>query len=555
GGPYVAASFLARVALYAQIPAAAYALRKAAVAGPRVALPRSLLLALGPGLLVAGAMAVFPGPLLDLTYGGRYLQATGLVRVLGVALFLSGLAQVLIQLLMGAGRTAWVWSSSAVSIVGLAALFLFAEVGFALAWTMVAVHAAVLSVAVLHLRRALAAERGAEGAVLVLNWRDTKHPQGGGCEVYVEETARRLAAMGRRVTMFCADHGEAPRDEVVDGIRYIRRGTWRSVYLWAAAYHLLGRFGPHDVVLDVQNGVPFFSPLYCGRPVVVMVTHVHREQWGMVFGPLTARIGWWLESRLAPRVYRRASYIAISQATRDGLAAIGVAPERTAVVLAGGAEALEQPPTGAARGAEPSIAYLGRLVPNKRIELIIDALAALREDVPGLRLRVMGQGYWEDELRAHAERRGVAGSVVFEGFVDEETKRRILAESWVLTLTSVQEGWGIVVLEAAAQRTPTVAMRVGALSESVVDGETGLLADDFEGFVENLRRVLDRPDLRERLGEAASAHARRFTWDATAAGFDEVLTEAVARHGRDPVGSGALDPDPAPTAIPFVADI
>src|SRR5439155_12662225 len=114
---------------------------------------------------------------------------------------------------------------------------------------------------------------------------------------------RRLAAAGRPVTVFCARHSLAPREETRDGVRYVRRGSWWSVYLWAAVYHVFGRFGPHDTVLDVQNAIPFFSPLYCGRRVVVLVHHVHREQWGMFFGPRMARLGWWIESRLAPALY------------------------------------------------------------------------------------------------------------------------------------------------------------------------------------------------------------------------------------------------------------
>src|SRR5215204_1484079 len=110
-----------------------------------------------------------------------------------------------------------------------------------------------------------------EGGVLFLNWRDTTHPEGGGSAVYVERVAAGLAAQGRPVTLFCAAHPGAPATERVGGVRVVRRGGRLTVYLHAWWAHLTGRLGRHDVVVDVQNGLPFFSVLWGRRPVVVLV--------------------------------------------------------------------------------------------------------------------------------------------------------------------------------------------------------------------------------------------------------------------------------------------
>src|SRR5215211_4894667 len=108
------------------------------------------------------------------------------------------------------------------------------------------------------------------GGVLFLNWRDTTHPEGGGSEVYVERFAAGLAAQGRPVTLFCAAHPGAAASERVGGIRVVRRGGRLTVYLHAWWAHLTGRLGRHGVVVDVQNGLPFFSALWCRRPLVVL---------------------------------------------------------------------------------------------------------------------------------------------------------------------------------------------------------------------------------------------------------------------------------------------
>src|SRR5215218_300723 len=385
--------------------------------------------------------------------------------------------------------------------------------------------------------RALGPGTEPRGGVLILNWRDTTHPEGGGSEVYVERIAAGLAAQGRPVTLFCAAHPGAPAAERVGGIRVVRRGGRLSVYPHAWWAHLTGRLGGHEVVVvDVQNGLPFFSALWCRRPLVVLVHHVHREQWRVVLPPLQARLGWWVESRLAPRLYRRARYVAVSEATRRELVGLGVRPEAVTVVHNG--MAAPGPAAAAARTPFPSVCVLGRLVPHKRIELALEAAARIRPHLPGLRVRVVGQGWWEPRLRE---------AVDLLGWVDEETKQRVLASSWALAMPSVKEGWGRAVLEAAANGTPTVAFRnAGGLGESVLHGTTGLLADDLDQFTRHLAWVLLNRHLRERLGEAARAHAARFTWPQAVAGFAAVLDGAAAPAGRAADAGRTAGEEPAP---------
>lgn len=355
--------------------------------------------------------------------------------------------------------------------------------------------------------------------VLVLNWRDLTHPEGGGSELYVENVARRLAAGGDRVTLFCADHGNAPRDEVKDGVRYVRRGHRHTVYLWAAVLMVLGRLGRTGTVVEVHNGVPFLARLFTRRRVVVLVHHVHREQWHVVFGRVAARIGWVLESWVAPRVNRRCDYVAVSDVTKDELVELGVAAERITVVHNGTSPAL---PTVSPRAAVPTIAVLGRLVPHKRVHLVLEAAAALRADLPELQVEIAGTGYWAEELQRRIEELGLQGVAHLRGRVSEQDKHELLARAWVHAVPSLKEGWGLSVVEAGTHATPSVAFaHAGGLAESIVDGVTGTLVE--EDFAGALRELLLDPERRARLGEGARVHAARFTWTASAQGFSAVL--------------------------------
>ncbi|MEV4658868.1 glycosyltransferase family 4 protein [Micromonospora sp. NPDC049301] len=374
--------------------------------------------------------------------------------------------------------------------------------------------------------------------VLFLNWRDTTNPEGGGSEVYLERIAAELVAMGYRVTLLCAAHGNAgPAETTAEGVRVLRRGSRHTVYARAALTCLAGRFGlgplgrhgRPDLVIDVCNGVPFFAPLYAGRPVIALVHHVHREQWPVVFGPWMARLGWWIESWLAVRLYRRCRYVTVSEASRAELAALGVAAERIDVVP-NGTPTVTGPPLP--RTPHPSLLVLGRLVPHKRVEIALRAVAELIGELPDLELVVAGQGWWEQPLRELCDSLGIADRVRFTGFISEEEKHAVLSSAWVALTPSLKEGWGLTIVEAAARSTPTVAFRyAGGVAEAMVDTETGLLVDDEAEFTAQVRELLADDVRRKAMGEAALHHASRFTWAATGARFAELVTHATGRAG------------------------
>lgn len=367
--------------------------------------------------------------------------------------------------------------------------------------------------------------------VVFLNWRDTRNPEGGGSERYVENVARALVEMGHRVTVVCAAHSRAPADELRGGVRFVRRGSKLGVYpaaLWALGSRRLGAF---DVVVDVQNGVPFLSRLVTRKPVVVLVHHVHREQWPIVYGPRAAAVGWWIESRLAPRVYRRCPYVAVSEVTREELVALGVGADRITVVH-NGTEPVPLLPPSVSR--HRSLVAVGRLVPHKRLEHALATVKTLSQEFPGISLTVVGDGWWADHLHQLAVDEGVTDLVEFTGFVDDATKHRILAESKVHLMPSLKEGWGLSIMEAASHAVPSVAYRTaGGVSESVLDGMTGLLVeDDPVAFTAAVRRLLTDSRLRVELGDAARLRAVTFTWEHTAKSFAVVLTDAMTHRAR-----------------------
>jgi len=228
------------------------------------------------------------------------------------------------------------------------------------------------------------------GRIAFLVWRDTRHPEGGGSELFVERMAEWLAGQGHEVTVVCAAHADAPRDEIRAGVRFRRRGGRLTVYLHGLAYLLTARGRRTDVVVDVQNGLPFFSPLVRRRGLIVLVHHVHREQWQIIYPGWRGHLGWWLESRLAPRVYRGRRYVTVSQASRADLARLGVAAERVQVVHNG--IDVPHPQATAPPSAAPTLCVLCRLVPHKQVEHALEVAARLRPTMPASASRSSATG-------------------------------------------------------------------------------------------------------------------------------------------------------------------
>ena len=379
--------------------------------------------------------------------------------------------------------------------------------------------------------------RPAVRSVLLLCWRDTGHPQGGGSETYLQRIGAELAGAGVDVTLRTALYDGALTCERLDGVQISRGGGPYTVYIRAGLAMVAARIGlgplrhsRPDVVIDSQNGLPFLARLAFGRRVIVLVHHCHRDQWP-VAGRILSRVGWFVESRLSPRLHRRNQYVTVSLPSVHDLAELGVDGGRVAVVRNGLDEAPPHTLTGA-RSATPRIVVLSRLVPHKQIEDALDAVAQLLPRVPDLHLDVVGGGWWQDRLLQHAQRLGIAEAVTFHGHVQEDTKHSLVQRCWVHVLPSRKEGWGLAVIEAAQHGVPTIGYRSsGGLTDSIVDGVTGLLVDSHADLVDRLEQLLFDRVLREELGAKAAARSREFSWPQSAAAMRTVL-ETVHAGGR-----------------------
>ncbi|HWJ60546.1 MAG TPA: glycosyltransferase family 4 protein [Acidimicrobiales bacterium] len=371
----------------------------------------------------------------------------------------------------------------------------------------------------------------------MLAWRDLDDVEAGGSEVHAAEVARLWAEAGIEVVMRTSYAQGHPPKAKRDGYQVIRKAGRYLVFPRAAASEAAHRYGKRDALVEIWNGMPFFSPLWATGPRVVFLHHVHADMWKMVLPPNLARMGDTLERQVAPRIYRGSRMITLSPSSKEEMLEIGFKDELVEIVPPG-VDAHFRP--GGTRSATPLIVGVGRLVPVKRFDRLIRAVVDARRSAPELELKIVGTGPDRTDLEALIEELDAGSFVHLAGRVSDEELVATYQSAWAVASASVREGWGMTLTEAAACGTPSVATRIPGHVDALAEGTSGLLADDQADLARQIARIATDSPLRQRLTTGALEHAGHFTWDATATKIMEILVdEALGRPGlRRPGATG-----------------
>ena len=373
------------------------------------------------------------------------------------------------------------------------------------------------------------ADRSGLRRIDVLAWRDFDDPEAGGSELHAHRVMTAWSEAGLDVSITTSSVPSGRRVVRRDGYRVIRRAGRYSVFPRSILSGAVGRIGTGDGVVEIWNGMPFFSPVWSRSPQVTFLHHVHDEMWKLVLPRGLADAGHLVEHRIAPPFYRNGRIVTLSHSSKAEIVERLHLPAEHITVVPPGVEPRFSP--GGERSVVPLVVAVGRLVPVKRFHLLIEALVRLKADHPGLRAVLAGEGYERPALEALIRSHGAEGWIELPGFVDDDALVDLYRSAWVVASSSLREGWGMTVTEAGACGTPSVATRIGGHEDAVLDGTSGILVDTTDDTVAALGAVLRDEVLRRRLGVGALDHASRLTWDATARGTLAALgTEALSRR-------------------------
>lgn len=356
------------------------------------------------------------------------------------------------------------------------------------------------------------------------------NPQAGGAETHLHEVFGRLATRGHDISLLTSGFPGGETREWVDGLDVHRVGTRLTFGLHVPVY-LKKSLDPNgfDIVVEDLNKVPVFMPFWTDTPVVLLVHHLFgKTAFQEASIPMAAAT--WLLERPIPRVFEGSGVVAVSRSTAEDLHARGLSCPDIPIIPNGVDLSRYTLPAGAEEFDEPTVLYLGRLKRYKGVDLLLRAVARLRDQGLFVRLLVVGKGDFLAELQDLSSKLSLGEHIRFLGYVEEEEKIRYFQRSWVHALTSPKEGWGISIMEAAACGTPTVASDSPGLRDSVLDQETGLLVPhgDVDSLAGALWELLEDQNTRREMGYAARAYAESFSWDDSAERMEAYLEARVA---------------------------
>ncbi len=352
--------------------------------------------------------------------------------------------------------------------------------------------------------------------ILIFNWRDTKHFWAGGAEVYIHEVAKQWVMEGKEVILFCGNDGHNAKHDNIDGVWIIRRGGHYTVYLWAFLYYFYSLGKWCEIIIESENGCPFFTQLYSNKPVFLLIYHVHQEVFRKHLKFPLSHIAMGIEKYLMPLVYRGGHVVTISESTKQDLVNLGLSEvEDIEIVNPGvhlsGYNALPET-------FNPMFVYVGRLKHYKNIDIAIHAFAKVLKKYPMALFTIAGDGEERSNLQLLTEQLEVSDSIVFLGKIDEYQKAILLAKAWVAIQPSSVEGWGITVIEANAAGTPVIAANVPGLRDSVKDNITGVLVEpkNIEKFAEAMMTLIEDEEKRRQLSKEARIWSKNFSWQSAA---------------------------------------
>ena len=365
--------------------------------------------------------------------------------------------------------------------------------------------------------------------ILILNWRDVRHPRAGGADFRLQQVYAPLARAGHQVVLYSCSFAGASRMDSIDGIRVYRVGNdWTFALLCLLNLRRWVRAHRPDVVVEDLNKLPFYSPWVYSGPLVVQMHHLWR---GSIFRetvwPVALLI--WLAEVSVRWVYRGCVFSVVSPSTKGAVMEMGL-PGESIEVIYNGADLKAYHPVAEAK--RRGLLWGGRSQRYKGPIQACQILALLQDSFPELELVMVGDGPFRSKVEAYAAARGLR--VRFTGFIAKREKIAWFQRAAVHVQTSLKEGWGLSVIEANACGCVVVANDTTGLCDSVVDGESGLLYryDDVADAAAKVRQVLLDEGLCERLRDRGLERAGEFSWDRNSEEMLALLKRTVEEHAN-----------------------
>lgn len=369
--------------------------------------------------------------------------------------------------------------------------------------------------------------------ILWLTWKDHAHPTAGGAEVVLRELSRRLVRDGHNVTWLTCGYTDKAQLERIDGINIIRVGKNRYMHsLQAFTYYARKLKDKYDIVIEVVNTAPYFSVFFGKKSRRFLFYHqLAGNVWFHEARPPVSFVGRYVLEPLATRILSRADVntITVSESTRQDLAHFGFKMDKTHIISEG--ILLKPIPklNMVQKFSNPTLLSLGALRAMKRTIHQITAFEIAKQQLPNLQLKIAGlaDGSYGQKVLNRINNSLFANDIEYLGKVTEQTKVQLMQKSHLIAVTSIKEGWGLIVTEAASQGTPAVVYDVDGLRDSVRNGRTGIVTQaQPTALADAIVALLSDKDRYKHTREAAWRWSKQITFNNAYKDFKKILEVA-----------------------------
>ena len=379
-------------------------------------------------------------------------------------------------------------------------------------------------------------EKEKEITILALNWRDIKNPIGGGAEVHAHEMFSRNSEEFQIVHL-APEFPGCKQEEVIDGVRYIRKGNIASVIFYAMKYYKKNKKNI-DLVIDQCNAHRFFTKFYVPKKKRIFYTHqLYRELWFVMADPPISFFGYAAETPML-RLNRNDQTITVSESTKQGLLDVGYKDENITIIPNG--ISFEPTPYEQLGGKNetPTFVYAGRYANSKGINCAVEAIGKIKEQGVKARLLLLGRpnkDYTKNVLQPICQNYGLkmgnesGCDIVMCGFVTEEEKLHLLEISHALVLPSTREGWGIVIIEAGVEGTPSIVYNSPGCVDAVDYGKAGYLCENnsVDEIVNHMLNIINDKEQYEQMRKKAYDFSTQFNWKDSSKLFRNLVYKCV----------------------------
>ena len=353
----------------------------------------------------------------------------------------------------------------------------------------------------------------------MLSWRGMGHPQAGGAEISTHEHTKRWVKAGHSVTLFTSYYPNSKKQERIEGIDIIRRGNQSlGVHFHAFWWYIFESHPKFDLVVDQFHGIPFFTPIFVKEKKLAFIHEVTKEVWRLnplsnPFNFVPTIFGTFFEPFIFKLLYKNIPFMTVSDSTKTDLISWGIPSNNITVIHNGFIVPTFNLPN---KEKNPTIIFLGALNKDKGIEDALRVFSIVNKSSRNWKFWVVGKGesHYLAQLKLLAKKLNIDERTKFYGFVTEGKKFKLLSKAHVLLNTSVREGWGLVVIEAAAVGTPTAALNVPGLRDSVVNGKTGIIDknNSVNSIADEIINLLSDNQKYQKMREEAVKWSKRFSW-------------------------------------------